>query len=80
VVWCGVLCLCSGQLPGSAARAPILGLSLLHLLVENRLAEFHSEVSQRADNDRQRPVGPRMSDRGIAGGTLFPPCSACVPR
>lgn len=26
-------------------RGPILGLNLLFLLVENRLAEFHSEVT-----------------------------------
>lgn len=31
-------------LPESAQRRPILGLNLLYLLVENRLAEFHSEV------------------------------------
>lgn len=27
-------------------RGPILGLNLLYLLVENRLAEFHSEVTK----------------------------------
>jgi hypothetical protein len=32
------------QLPESEMRAPILGLNLLYLLVENRLAEFHSEA------------------------------------
>ena len=32
------------KLPDSELRGPILGLNLLYLLVENRLAEFHSEV------------------------------------
>lgn len=32
-------------MPPSEMKPVIVGLNLLHLLVENRLAEFHSEVS-----------------------------------
>lgn len=42
------------QLPESEMRGPILGLNLLYLLVENRLAEFHSEVQ--TDTIIFRPV------------------------
>jgi hypothetical protein len=36
----------SQQLGESKSRAPILGLNLMFLLVENRLAELHSEVGR----------------------------------
>lgn len=34
----------SGRLPPSAQEYPILGLNLLRLLVQNRIAEFHTEL------------------------------------
>ena len=34
------------DLPDSELICTILGLNLLHLLVENKLASFHSEVAQ----------------------------------
>ena len=34
----------AGLLPESACKYQILGLNLLHLLVQNRLAEFHTEL------------------------------------
>ncbi|GMH09319.1 hypothetical protein Nepgr_011160 [Nepenthes gracilis] len=34
----------SGRLPQSAQEYPILGLNLLRLLVQNRIAEFHTEL------------------------------------
>jgi 26S proteasome regulatory subunit N12 len=45
---------------GSAGQGParsdvmysVLGLNLLYLLVENRLADFHCEVRQNAEGDR----------------------------
>ncbi|GFZ16385.1 regulatory particle non-ATPase 12A [Actinidia rufa] len=35
---------CSGRLPPSPQEYPILGLNLLRLLVQNRIAEFHTEL------------------------------------
>lgn len=35
---------CSGRLPASPQEYPILGLNLLRLLVQNRIAEFHTEL------------------------------------
>ncbi|CAM9745201.1 unnamed protein product [Phaeothamnion confervicola] len=40
------------QLPPAPQRMPILGLNLLFLLVENRLAEFHSELELLTDAER----------------------------
>ncbi|GAB5031062.1 26s proteasome non-atpase regulatory subunit rpn12a-like [Nannochloropsis oceanica] len=39
-------------LPESTLRMPILGLNLLFLLVENRLAEFHSELEHLTEAER----------------------------
>lgn len=39
-------------LTDSALRMPILGLNLLFLLVENRLAEFHSELEHLSEAER----------------------------
>ncbi len=39
-------------LPESELRMPILGLNLLFLLVENRLAEFHSELEHLTERER----------------------------
>jgi 26S proteasome regulatory subunit N12 len=36
--------LCSGIIPPSPEEYPILGLNLLRLLVQNRIAEFHTEL------------------------------------
>lgn len=36
-----------------AGRQHVVGLYLMHLLVENRLAEFHSEVELLAPGDRE---------------------------
>jgi 26S proteasome regulatory subunit N12 len=36
--------LCSGIIPASPEEYPILGLNLLRLLVQNRIAEFHTEL------------------------------------
>ncbi|GMQ05894.1 hypothetical protein CsSME_00050721 [Camellia sinensis var. sinensis] len=33
-----------GRLPPSPQEYPILGLNLLRLLVQNRIAEFHTEL------------------------------------
>jgi len=35
---------CAALLPGSARQYPILGLNLLRLLAQNRIAEFHTEL------------------------------------
>ena len=35
---------CSGIIPQSPEEYPILGLNLLRLLVQNRIAEFHTEL------------------------------------
>jgi 26S proteasome regulatory subunit N12 len=35
---------CSGIIPPSPEEYPILGLNLLRLLVQNRIAEFHTEL------------------------------------
>ena len=35
---------CAGLLPQSPKQLPILGLNLLRLLAQNRIAEFHTEL------------------------------------
>lgn len=40
------------QLPASPNQSPVRGLNLLFLLVENRLAEFHSELELMDDVER----------------------------
>ena len=41
--------------PSSPLRPTLLGLELLFLIVENRLAEFHMELEKCDDDDRARP-------------------------
>eukprot|EP00640_Fibrocapsa_japonica_P002955 CAMPEP_0113935482 /NCGR_PEP_ID=MMETSP1339-20121228/2631_1 /TAXON_ID=94617 /ORGANISM="Fibrocapsa japonica" /LENGTH=269 /DNA_ID=CAMNT_0000937655 /DNA_START=79 /DNA_END=888 /DNA_ORIENTATION=+ /assembly_acc=CAM_ASM_000762 len=43
------------ELPASPLRLPVLGLHLLFLLTENRLAEFHSELELLAEEERADP-------------------------
>ena len=43
ILWVLFLC-CSNRLPPSPQEYPILGLNLLRLLVQNRIAEFHTEL------------------------------------
>ncbi|KAG5181586.1 SAC3/GANP/Nin1/mts3/eIF-3 p25 family-domain-containing protein [Tribonema minus] len=40
------------SLPDSSNRLPLLGLNLIFLLVENKLADFHSELELMSDEDR----------------------------
>ena len=37
---------CAAHLPESERQYPILGLNLLRLLAQNRIAEFHTELEQ----------------------------------
>lgn len=37
---------CAAQLPESPRQFPVLGLNLLRLLAQNRIAEFHTELEQ----------------------------------
>ncbi|CAM9885729.1 unnamed protein product, partial [Chrysoparadoxa australica] len=45
----------STSLPASPNRFPILGLNLLYLLLENRLADFHSELELMTEEERGNP-------------------------
>ncbi|KAK6935557.1 CSN8/PSMD8/EIF3K [Dillenia turbinata] len=43
------------RLPASPQQYPILGLNLLRLLVQNRIAEFHTELELLSPNDLENP-------------------------
>ncbi|KAH9102043.1 hypothetical protein AeMF1_021323 [Aphanomyces euteiches] len=45
----------AGQLPPSSLHYPLLGTRLLHLLVENRMAEFHGELEILPSEGRSDP-------------------------
>lgn len=45
----------ASELPSSPNRSAVQGLNLLFLLVENRLAEFHSELELMGDGERSEP-------------------------
>ncbi|KAI3976266.1 hypothetical protein MKX01_021808 [Papaver californicum] len=45
----------AGWLPPSAQEYPIMGLNLLRLLVQNRIAEFHTELEILADGTMENP-------------------------
>lgn len=45
----------STELPPSPNKSAVRGLNLLFLLVENRLAEFHSELELMGDEERAEP-------------------------
>jgi 26S proteasome regulatory subunit N12 len=51
-----LLLLNRNELPQSAAMYEMLGLNLLYLLSQNRLAEFHSEVELLPHNEIQTNV------------------------
>ncbi|CAN0421390.1 unnamed protein product, partial [Discosporangium mesarthrocarpum] len=43
----------AGELPPTETRSAVQGLNLLFLLVENRLAEFHSQLELLSDEERE---------------------------
>lgn len=43
-LWTSLCCSCSGLIARSLDEYPFLGLNLLRLLAENRIAEFHTEL------------------------------------
>lgn len=45
----------SNRLPPSAQEHPILGLNLLRLLVQNRIAEFHTELELLSTSALENP-------------------------
>ena len=62
---------CAGVLPASQRQHPILGLNLLRLLAQNRIAEFHTEVrapapaasSRRTRGEQPRAASPLLAAR-----------------
>ena len=61
----------AGTLPASQRQHPILGLNLLRLLAQNRIAEFHTEVrapapaasSRRTRGEQPRAAAPLLAAR-----------------
>jgi 26S proteasome regulatory subunit N12 len=45
-----------GSMQSSTRKAHITGLNLMHLLVENRLSEFHSELELLSEEDATSPL------------------------
>lgn len=54
ILWGLFLC-CSNRLPPSPQEYPTLGLNLLRLLVQNRIAEFHTELELLSSTALENP-------------------------